>query len=51
MYTYLFTSKRYYALNDRTNNSLMEGDIGMRVTTSETAEVMTDSDKISCRFH
>ena len=45
LYMYLFTSKRYYALNDRTTNSLMEGDIDMGATTSETAEVITDSDK------
>ena len=42
---YLFNSKRFYALNDRTINLLMEGDIGMSATTSETAEVITDSDK------
>ena len=42
---YLFTSKRYYALNDRTVNLLMKGDIDMSVTTSETAEVITDSGK------
>ena len=45
LYMYLFTSKRYYALNDRTTNLLMKGDIGMSATTSETAEVITDSDK------
>ena len=32
-------------LNDRTTNLLMKGDIGMNATTSETAEVITDSDK------
>ena len=45
MYMYLFASKRYYALNDRTINLLMKGDIDMGATTSETAEVITDSDK------
>ena len=45
MYMYLFNSKRYYALNDRTINLLMKGDIDMHATTSETAEVITDSDK------
>ena len=45
MYMYLFNSKRYYALNDRTINLLMKGDIDMSATTSETAEVITDSDK------
>ena len=44
VYVYLFTSKRYYALNDRTLNLLMKGDIDMSVTTSETPEVITDSD-------
>ena len=42
---YLFNPKRYYALNDRTISLLMKGDIGMSATTSETAEVITDSDK------
>ena len=45
MYVYLFNSKRYYALNDRAINLLMKGDIDMNATTSETAEVITDSDK------
>ena len=45
MYMHLFTSKRYYALNDRTINLLMKGDIDMSATTSETAEVISDSDK------
>ena len=45
MYMYLLNSKRYYALNDRTVNLLMKGDIDMNATTSETAEVLTDSDK------
>ena len=45
MYMYLFSSKRYYALNDRTINLLMEGDIDMGATTSGTAEVITGSDK------
>ena len=42
---YLFNSKRYYALNDRTINLLMKGTIDMSATSSETAEVITDSDK------
>jgi len=45
MYMYLFNSKRYYALNDRTINLLLTGDIDMSATSSETAEVITDSDK------
>ena len=45
MYMYLFNSKRYCALNGRTINLLMEGDTDMSATTSETAEVITDSDK------
>ena len=45
MYMYLFNSKRYYALSDRTINLLMKGDIDMSATTSETAEVITGSDK------
>ena len=43
MYMYLFNSKRYYAFNDRTSNLLMKGDIDMSATTSETAEVVTDT--------
>ena len=42
---YLCNPKRYYALNDRTINLLMKGDIDMSATTSETAEVITDSDE------
>ena len=45
MYMYLFNSKRYYALNDRAINLLMKGTIDMSATSSETAEVITDSDK------
>ena len=45
MYMYLFNSRRYHVLNDRTINLLMNGDIGMSATTSETAEAITDSDK------
>ena len=51
MYMYLFNSKRYYALNDRTINLLMKGDIDMNATTSETAEVIAGSDKRGCRFN
>ena len=45
MYMYLFNSKRYYSLNGRTIDLLMKGGIDMSATTSETAEVITDSDK------
>ena len=45
MYTYLFNSKRYYALNDRTISLLMKGTIDMSATSSESAEVITSSDK------
>ena len=45
MYMYLFNSKRYYALNDRTTNLVMKGDTDMSAATSETAEVITDSDE------
>ena len=44
MYMYLCNS-RYYALNGRTTNLLMKGDIDMDATTSETDEVVTGSDK------
>ena len=49
-YMYLFNSKRYYALNDRTINLLMKGTIGMSATTSETAEVISTSDKEVVEF-
>ena len=42
---YLFNPNIYYALNDRTVNLIMKGDIDMGATTSETAEVITGSDK------
>ena len=45
VYMYLFNSKGYYALNDRTINLLLKGDIDMNATNAETAEVITDSDK------
>ena len=45
MYMYPFNSKRYYALNDRTINLLMKGDIDMSATTCGTAEIIIDSDK------
>ena len=35
---YLPTAKRYYALNDRTINLLMKGNVGMSATTGETDE-------------
>ena len=44
LYRTLLTSKIYYALNDRTHNLLLKGDIDMSTTTSEAAEVITDSD-------
>ena len=37
MYMYLSNAERYYALNDRTIGLIMEGDIDMSATTSETA--------------
>ena len=43
LYMKLLTSKRYYALNDRTINLLMEGDIDMSATTSEKAEGVKES--------
>ena len=45
MHMYLPNSKRYYALNDRTINLLMKGTIDMSATSSESAEVITNSDK------
>ena len=45
MFMYLLASNIYYALNDRTINLLMKGDIDMSTTTSETSEVITDSDE------
>ena len=45
MYVCPFNSKRYYALNDRTINLLMTNKIDMGATTSETAEVISNSDK------
>ena len=45
MYMKLLTSKRYYALNDRTINLLLKGTIDVSATTSETAEVITHSDQ------
>ena len=38
LYMKLLTSKRYYALNDRTINLLKKGDVDMSATTSETGE-------------
>ena len=38
MYMYLSDAKRYHALNDRTINLLMKGDVGMSATTGETGE-------------
>ena len=35
MYMYLPTAKRYYALNDRTINLLMKGNIDMSATTGD----------------
>ena len=44
LYMELLTSKRYCALNDRTINLLMEGNIDTGATTSETAEGVKESD-------
>ena len=41
---YLPTSKRYYALNDRTINLLMGGDIDMSVAVGQEAVLNTTSD-------
>ena len=38
LYMKLLTSKRYYALNDRTINLLMKGDVDMSATTGEEGE-------------
>ena len=40
----LLAPKRYYALNDRTVDFLMKGDIDMGPTTSEKAEGVKESD-------
>ena len=40
----LLTADRYYALNDRTINLLMKGDIDMSATTSEKGEEIKESD-------
>ena len=44
LYMYLPTSKRYYALNDRTINPLMGGDIDMSVAVGSEAVLNTPSD-------
>ena len=44
LYMKLLTSNRYYALNDRTINLLMKGDIDMSVVVGEEAIVNTISD-------
>ena len=44
LYMKLLTSNRYYALNDRTINLLMKGDIDMIVVVGEEAIVNTISD-------
>ena len=44
-YMKFLTTKRYYALNDRTVNLFLKGDTDMSTTKPETAEVITDSDK------
>ena len=44
LYMYLPTSKRYYALNDRTINLLMGGDIDMSVAVGSEAVLNTPSD-------
>ena len=40
----LLTSNKYYALNDRTINLLMKGDIDMSATTSGKSEEIKESD-------
>ena len=44
LYMYLPTSKLYYALNDRTINLLMGGDIDMGVTVGQEAVLNFTSD-------
>ena len=44
LYMYLPTSKRYYALNGRTINLLMGGDIDMSVAVGSEAVLNTPSD-------
>ena len=44
LYTELLTSRRYYALNDRTINLLMGGGIGMSVVGGQEAVLNTISD-------
>ena len=44
LYMYLPTSKRYYALNDRTINLLMRGKIDMSVTVGQKYEFVDSSD-------
>ena len=44
LYMYLPTSKRYHALNDRTINLLMGGDIDMSVAVGQEAVLNTPSD-------
>ena len=45
LYMRLPTAQRYSALNDRTINLFIKGQVDMSATTSETAEVITNSDK------
>ena len=40
----ILTTKKYYALNDRTTNLLMKGDIDMSATTSGKSEEIKESD-------
>ena len=44
----LLTADRYYALNDRTINLLMKGDIDMSATTSTKKEGSDDEMKERC---
>ena len=44
LYMYLPTSKRYYALNDRTINLLMGGEVDMSVAVGQEAVLNTPSD-------
>ena len=44
LYMKLLTSNRYYALNDRTIDLLMKGDIDMSATVGEGEEEISESD-------
>ena len=40
MYMHLSNAKRYYALNDRTTNLLIKGDVDTSATTGEDGETL-----------